>query len=88
LRDRERVTAIAEFASGIGPGKSIVGGQPEIVEWAHQAGLRVTPWTFRTAAIGRFENVGAEMKHYLVELGVDAVITDHPDACPRERRPT
>jgi glycerophosphoryl diester phosphodiesterase len=87
LRSRERVTAIAEFASGIGPGKSIVCGQPEIVGWAHEAGLRVTPWTFRTATIGPFEHVGAEMKHYLAELGVDAVITDHPDACPREERP-
>ena len=81
LRDREHVTAIAEFASGIGPGKSIVGDHPEIVGWAHEAGLRVTPWTFRTATIGPFESVGAEMKHYLVEFGVDAVITDHPDAC-------
>jgi glycerophosphoryl diester phosphodiesterase len=80
LRDRGRVTAIAEFASGIGPGKSIIGDHPEIVDWAHEAGLRVTPWTFRTATIGPFESIGAEMKHYLVELGVDAVITDHPDA--------
>lgn len=88
LRDLGHVTTIAEFASGIGPEKSIVGEHPEIVGWAHEAGLRVTPWTFRTATIGSFDNVGAEMKHYLVELGVDAVITDHPDACPRERRPT
>ena len=87
LRDREHVCAIAEFASGIGPGKSMVGDHPEIVGWAHEAGLRVTPWTFRTATIGPFESVGAEMKHYLVEFGVDSVITDHPDACPRECRP-
>jgi glycerophosphoryl diester phosphodiesterase len=79
LRDREHVTALAAFASGIGPGKSIVGDHPEIVEWAHQAGLRVTPWTFRTATIGSFASVGAEMQHYLAEFGVDAVITDHPD---------
>jgi glycerophosphoryl diester phosphodiesterase len=82
LDSRDKVAAIAAFASGIGPGKSIVSDRPEIVGWAHDAGLRVTPWTFRTATIGRFESVGAEMKHYLSELGVDAVITDHPDACP------
>jgi len=87
LRDREHVTAIAEFASGIGPGKSIVGDQPQIVGWAHEAGLRVTPWTFRTATIGRFDSVAAEIQHYLVEVGVDSVITDHPDAWPDEPRP-
>jgi glycerophosphoryl diester phosphodiesterase len=87
LRDREHVTAIAQFASGVGPGKSIVGDHPEVVGWAHEAGLLVTPWTFRTATIGPFESVGAEMKYYLVELGVDSVITDHPDACLREQRP-
>jgi glycerophosphoryl diester phosphodiesterase len=80
LRDREQVTAIARFASGIGPGKSIVSQHPEMVAWAHEAGLRVTPWTFRSATIGRFESVGAEMTHYLADLGVDAVITDNPDA--------
>ena len=72
--------AIAEFASGIGPGKAIVADRPQIVGWAHEAGLRVTPWTFRTSAIGQFENVAAEMRHYLDALHVDAVITDHPDA--------
>jgi glycerophosphoryl diester phosphodiesterase len=80
LHDREQVIAIARFASGIGPGKSIVGQRPEVVGWAHEAGLRVTPWTFRTATIGRFDSVGAEIAHYIVDLGVDAVITDHPDA--------
>jgi glycerophosphoryl diester phosphodiesterase len=83
LRDREHVTAIAAFASGIGPGKSIVSDRPEIVGWAHEAGLRVTPWTFRTATIGPFESVAAEIKHYLAELRVDAVITDHPDCALR-----
>ena len=83
LHDRERVAAIAGFCSGIGPGKAIVGDRPEIVEWAHDAGLRVTPWTFRTSAIGSFESVGAEIEHYLREhRRLDAVITDHPDLCP------
>jgi glycerophosphoryl diester phosphodiesterase len=80
VSDREHLAEIAGFASGIGPGKSIVWDRPEIVGWAHDAGLRVTPWTFRTATIDPFESVGVEMQHYLVEFGVDAVITDHPDA--------
>jgi glycerophosphoryl diester phosphodiesterase len=80
LRDRNHVMAIAEFASGIGPGKSIVADRPEIVGWAHEAGLRVTPWTFRTATKGGFASVAAEIRHFLGDLRVDAVITDHPDA--------
>jgi glycerophosphoryl diester phosphodiesterase len=79
LDDRGKVAAIADFANGIGPGKEIVGERPAIVEWAHGLGLRVTPWTFRTSTAGRFANVAAEITHYLDELRVDAVITDHPD---------
>jgi glycerophosphoryl diester phosphodiesterase len=79
LSEQQRVAAIGRFASGIGPAKSIVADHPEIVAWAHAAGLRVTPWTFRSGATGSFDSVRAEMKHHLTELGVDAVITDHPD---------
>jgi glycerophosphoryl diester phosphodiesterase len=79
LSDRGKVAALAEFANGIGPGKAILGDHPAIVEWAHGLGLRVTPWTFRTSTAGRFANVAAEITHYLDELRVDAVITDHPD---------
>jgi glycerophosphoryl diester phosphodiesterase len=83
LGDSTDVAAIAAFADGIGPGKSIVADRPKIVEWAHEAGLRVTPWTFRSSTVGTFENVGAEIQHYLDDLHVDAVITDHPDAFRR-----
>ena len=82
--DRDRFEALAEFATGIGPGKAIVEARPEIVLWAHEAGLYVTPWTFRASAPGRFGNVRAEMAHYLYVLDVDAVITDNPDQFPRE----
>jgi glycerophosphoryl diester phosphodiesterase len=76
---------IARFATGIGPGKPIVEDRPEIVGWAHEAGLLVTPWTFRAAAPGRFADVRAEMAYHLDVLGVDAVITDNPDQFPRAR---
>jgi len=85
LRDREHVAAIARFANGVGHGKAIVGDRPQVVEWAHEAGLRVTPWTFRTSTIGGFGTVAAEIEHYLDELHVDAVITDHPDAAVSTR---
>jgi glycerophosphoryl diester phosphodiesterase len=45
-------------------------------------GLRVTPYTFRASAVTGFPSVRAEMAHYL-DLGVDGVITDHPDQTPR-----
>jgi glycerophosphoryl diester phosphodiesterase len=85
LRDREHVAAIARFANGLGPGKAIVGDRPQVVEWAHESGLRVTPWTFRASTIGTFGTVAAEIAHYLDELHVDAVITDHPDAAVSTR---
>jgi glycerophosphoryl diester phosphodiesterase len=77
--DRDRLAEIATFAGGIGPEKASLEDRPELVERAHQAGLRVTPWTFRSIGPGRFESVRAEMKHYLCGLNVDGVITDNPD---------
>ncbi len=82
--DRESMEAVADFATGIGPGKLMLDARPEMVRWAHDAGLRVTPWTFRATAPGRFGNVRDEMAYYLSVLDVDAVITDNPDQCPRE----
>lgn len=80
--NRERLASIAGFATALGPEKSSLDGRPELVEWAHQAGLRVTPWTFRASSPGRFESVRVEMAHYCSVLDVDAVITDNPDQAP------
>jgi glycerophosphoryl diester phosphodiesterase len=77
--DREWIRGIAEFADGIGPGKPILEARPEVVEWAHDAGLIVTPWTFRATNTGRFAGMREEAAYYLTELDVDAVITDNPD---------
>jgi glycerophosphoryl diester phosphodiesterase len=82
--NRERLAAIATFATAVGPEKDSLKQRPELVTWAHEAGLRVTPWTFRASAPGRFENVRAEMAYYLQRLDVDAVITDNPDQAPRD----
>ena len=82
--DRESMEVVADFATGIGPGKLMLDARPEMVQWAHDAGLRVTPWTFRASAPGRFGSVRDEMAHHLSALDVDAVITDNPDLCPRE----
>ena len=80
--DRISIESVVDFATGIGPGKAILEARPDIVRWAHEAGLRVTPWTFRATEPGRFESVRAEMAYYLSVLDVDAVITDNPDQFP------
>jgi len=72
-----------EFAAGIGPAKKLVESNPLLVKWAHEAGLSVTAYTFRSSAVGRFKTVREEMSYYLYTLGVDALFTDNPDQFPR-----
>jgi glycerophosphoryl diester phosphodiesterase len=82
---KDGLTQVATFATGIGPSKVLLDGRPEIVRMAHEAGLTVTPYTFTTRGPAtRFGEVGAEMHHYLFELGVDALFTDNPDRFPRD----
>jgi glycerophosphoryl diester phosphodiesterase len=74
---------IKTFADGIGPAKMLIDREPKIVEWAHAASLTVTPYTFRSSAPGKFKDVREEMRHFLFELGVDALFTDNPDQFPK-----
>jgi glycerophosphoryl diester phosphodiesterase len=74
---------VKEFADGIGPSKRLIDANPQVVKWAHDAGLTVTPYTFRSSATGRFKTVREEMEHFLYTLGVDALFTDNPDQFPR-----
>ncbi len=79
----EGLAEIARFATGIGPTKRLLDGRPEIVQAARKAGLTVTPYTFTSRAASRFPDVRDEMRHYLFDLGVDALFTDNPDRFPR-----
>jgi glycerophosphoryl diester phosphodiesterase len=89
-RDRDvwltqaRMAEIRGFATGIGPAKGIVSGKPEIVAWAHEAGLSVTPYTFRAAGQMAGKTVREEMSQFLYTFGVDALFTDNPDQFPRK----
>jgi glycerophosphoryl diester phosphodiesterase len=74
---------IGEFATGIGPTKSLLLEHPDAVDLAHQAGLTVIPWTFRAGASGEFATVEEEMAHFLFGLGVDGLFTNNPDLFPR-----
>jgi glycerophosphoryl diester phosphodiesterase len=80
----EKVREIATWATGLAPNKAIVEKHPEVVAWAHAAGLTVTPWTFRSSNTGSFASVREEMAHFLYKLGVDALFTDNPDQFPRQ----
>jgi glycerophosphoryl diester phosphodiesterase len=75
--------SVKEFADGVGPAKGLIERNPEIARWARDAGLTVTPWTFRSASTGRYKDAREEMRHFLFDYGVDAVFTDNPDLFPR-----
>lgn len=81
---KERMGEIKTFAAGIGPAKELISGKPEIVTWAHEAGLSVTPYTFRSGNQPAGRTVRDEMHDFLYTLGVDAVFTDNPDQFPRK----
>jgi glycerophosphoryl diester phosphodiesterase len=74
---------VKSFATGIGPAKDLLLEHPSAVELAHRAGLTVIPWTFRSDEPGAFASVGAEMSHFLFDLGVDGLFTNNPDLFPR-----
>ena len=78
----EGVTRLKTFATGLSPEKGIVVQQRDAMARAKQAGLLITPYTFRASAVTGFPDVRAEMAHYLQDLGVDGVITDNPDQMP------
>lgn len=72
-----------KFADGIGPAKSLIEANPQIVQWAHDLGLTVTPYTFRVGLSGKYKDVREEMRQFLFTYGVDALFTDNPDQFPR-----
>jgi glycerophosphoryl diester phosphodiesterase len=81
--DAARVGQWQGVVQGFGPDKNIVLKTPAFVQWAHDAGMTVTPYTFRSRGLIGFPSVKAEMEHFLYTLGVDALFTDNPDQFPR-----
>lgn len=80
LLTEEGLKSVAGFANGIGPDRSVLPADPEIVTRAHANGLAVHPYTFRADfVVGEFKTFENELRHFYVELGVDAVFTDFPD---------
>lgn len=86
----EGLAGIERYADGVGPHKALVLGGTTLVRDAHREWLTVHVWTLR--AENRFlapafrsgsdpDSVGdlAGEARLLLELGVDGLITDHPD---------
>jgi glycerophosphoryl diester phosphodiesterase len=82
VESADKLKEIAGWASGVAPNKVLIAAHPEMVQWAHAAGLTVTSWTFRSSST-TVPSVRDEMAKFLYELGVDAVFTDNPDQFPR-----
>jgi len=78
-----RLRALARFSTGIAPEKFVIARHPDMVKRAHAAGLTVTSWTFRSDEKTDYPDVGAEMAHFLYDLGIDALFTNNPDRFPR-----
>ncbi|MBW8895132.1 MAG: hypothetical protein JF613_02970 [Acidobacteria bacterium] len=78
-----RLRALARFSTGIAPEKFVIARHPDMVARAHAAGLTVTSWTFRSDEKTDYSDVGAEMAHFLYDLGIDALFTNNPDRFPR-----
>ena len=79
----DRLRAMAAFATGVGPEKTLIAKNPRLVRVAHDAGLTVTAWTFRSDERTSYPSVRDEMSRFLYEFGIDALFTNNPDLFPR-----
>jgi len=70
----------AKFANGIGPAKGLIEANPSLVEWAHERGLVVHPWTFRNDQLPqKYPTPQQELACFFIIYKVDGVFTDFPD---------
>ncbi|MFB3903930.1 MAG: glycerophosphodiester phosphodiesterase family protein [Acidobacteriota bacterium] len=80
----EGLKQLAGFGQGLAPSKKLIAQDPDLVRRAHQAGLTVTCWTFRSGpGTDTVSELEGEIKHYLTAYGVDGIITDNPDRFPK-----
>ncbi|MFB5660363.1 glycerophosphodiester phosphodiesterase [Alteribacillus sp. HJP-4] len=63
----EQLSEFKEYAEAVNPAKDMM--DEELVERIHNEGMETYPWTVRDR----------ESADYLLELGVDGIITDYPD---------
>ncbi len=80
----EGLERVARYAQGVGPSKTILERDRSIVARAHDAGLALHPYTFRADDVPEeYGSFDEELERFYVELGVDGLFTDFPDAARR-----
>lgn len=84
--DEAGLKEVATYANGVAPTRGLVARAGEapvnenaLVKTAHRLGLQVFVWTFNVEE--------AEMRRFLWEIGIDGVITNHPDVGRRAAAP-
>jgi glycerophosphoryl diester phosphodiesterase len=77
----EMLPEIPKYATAVGPPKNDV--TADLVRNAHTLGLAVVSWTFSSDEKSEFPTLKDQMRHYLYDLGVDALFTNNPDQFPR-----
>ncbi len=82
---REGLAKVKSFCVGISPHKESVIKNPDIITWAHELGLHVTPYTFTTIAAQEPQPLRADMFRFLYTFKADGVITDNPDLAVEAR---
>lgn len=80
----EGLDAIAAYANGIGPAKTVIEANPDLVQWAHERGLAVHPYTLRADSVpSKYGTFEAELEQFYSVYAVDGVFIDHPDRALR-----
>lgn len=82
---REGLAKVKSFCVGISPHRESVTKNPALITWAHELGLRVTPYTFTTIKSQEPQPLRTEMSWFLHTLKADGVITDNPDLAAEAR---
>lgn len=85
LLDKKGLDDLATFVNGIGPSKSLIERDPNIVKEAHARGLKVHPYTFRADAFSKrkYESFEKELDTFYNTYEVDGVFTDFTDQVVR-----
>lgn len=81
LLDNESLDDLATFVDGIGPSKTLIERNPDIVKEAHARGLKVHPYTARADSYSKtkYDSFENELDTFYNTYKVDGVFTDHPD---------
>jgi len=78
--NKENLTEIATYADVLSPEKSRLERNHDLVKLAHEAGLKVIPYTFRADSLPeQYKTFEEELNQFYVVYGVDGIFTDFAD---------